>query len=313
MEVIKGIEHINVQDDSAVCIGNFDGLHIGHRLILATLEEQSEKKGLKSIIFTFEPHPFKFFNKDIKLISTPKKREEKFLAQKIDYLISADFNSSLSQLSAESFFKDIIVDKLKAKVVIVGDDYRFGSGKGGDTTLLIELGKKYNVEIIVAEKLQDNKGNIISSSRIRSLIIDGNVEEVAKLLKCPYSLEGIVIHGDKRGRKIGYPTINLDVVNEVLPANGVYASKVIIKNKIYNSMAYVGYIPTINNNMELRVEANIFEFNEEVYGEYAEIILYKHMRGDIKFNSIVSLIDQMGEDKAKVMAYLNHVDEYNIC
>ncbi len=313
MEVIKGIEHINVQDDSAVCIGNFDGLHLGHRLILATLEEQSEKKGLKSIIFTFEPHPFKFFNKDIKLISTPKKREEKFLAQKIDYLISADFNSSLSQLSAESFFKDIIVDKLKAKVVIVGDDYRFGSGKGGDTNLLIELGKKYNVEIIVAEKLQDNKGNIISSSRIRSLIIDGNVEEVAKLLKCPYSLEGIVIHGDKRGRKIGYPTINLDVVNEVLPANGVYASKVIIKNKIYNSMAYVGYIPTINNNMELRVEANIFEFNEDVYGEYAEIILYKHMRGDIKFNSIVSLIDQMGEDKAKVMAYLNHVDEYNIC
>ena len=126
----------------------------------------------------------------------------------------------------------------------------------------------------------------------------------------PYSLEGIIIHGDKKGRQLGFPTINLDVVNEMLPLFGVYAAKVKLKDKYYNAMAYVGNRPTINNKIEMRVEANIFNFNEEIYGEYAEIVLYKYIRSDIKFNSIDELILQMNNDKEEVCKYLKNVDDY---
>lgn len=312
MEIIKGIENISIDNNCAVCIGNFDGLHLGHRSIISVLKKESAERGLKSVILTFNPHPFKFFNKEIQLISTPKKRVEKFYQQETDYLVILDFNSELANLSPEDFFKNILVDKLHAKLIVVGQDYRFGSGKSGNTELLSLLGRKYGVDTMFAHKLHDRKGNIISSSRIRELLKKGDVDEASRLLSMPYSLEGIVIHGDKRGRQLGYPTINLDVENEMLPLFGVYASKVMLQGKFYNAMAYVGMRPTINNKMELRVEANIFDFNKEVYGEYAEIILYKYIRGDIKFNTIDELITQMGKDKEDVSAYLKQIDDYKI-
>lgn len=312
MEIIKGVENINIYNDSAVCIGNFDGLHLGHRSIISVLKKESVERGLKSVILTFNPHPFKFFHKEIQLISTPKKRLEKFYQQEIDYLVILDFNSELANLSPEDFFKNILVDKLHAKLVVVGQDYKFGSGKSGNTELLSLLGRKYGVDTMFAHKLHDRKGNIISSSRIRELLINGEVDEASRLLSMPYSLEGVIIHGDKRGRQLGYPTINLDVENEMLPLFGVYAAKVMLGGKFYNAMAYVGMRPTINNKMELRVEANIFDFNMEIYGEYAEIILYKYIRGDIKFNSIDELIIQMGKDKEDVSAYLKQVDDYKV-
>ncbi len=312
MEVIKGLENVNIDKDCAVCIGNFDGLHLGHRSIISRLKKESESRGLKSVILTFDPHPYKFFNKDIKLISTPKQREEKFAAQNTDYLICAEFNKSLSDMAPEEFFKTILLDKLHAKLIIVGNDYRFGKGKQGDTALLAEYGRIYNVDILLSHKMTDSNGEIISSSRIRTLLSQGLVDEAAVLLNCPYALEGVIIHGDERGRKIGFPTINLKVDNEMLPLSGVYAAKVKVKGQTYNSMAYIGHIPTINNKMELRVEANIFDFHEEIYGEFAEIVLYKYIRSDIKFNSLEGLMDQMKEDEAKITVYLKHFDEYSI-
>lgn len=308
MEVVYGLENLSIKDRCAVCIGNFDGLHLGHRLIISVLKEESAQLGLKSVIMTFEPHPFKFFNKPIKLISTPKKRMDKFLDQETDYLVIAKFNQSLAGLSPEQFVKDILVEKLNAALVIVGADYRFGSGKSGNTSLLAQLGEKYGFKCMFAHKLKDENGVDISSSRIRSLLEQGQVEEAGRFLSCPYSLEGEVIHGDKMGRTFGYPTMNLKTENEMIPAFGVYAAKVKIKGSIYNAMAYIGKRPTINHGLELRVEANIFDFNEEIYGEYAEIILYKYIRSDIKFNSFDELTAQMGKDKEEIQAYFKNID-----
>lgn len=311
MEIIRGIENLSLNGKSAVCIGNFDGLHLGHRLIISVLKEEAKQRGLKSIIMTFEPHPFKYFNKPIKLISTPRKRMDKFIEQDTDYLLIAEFNDTLSSLSPDEFVKNILVEKLHAALVIVGTDYRFGSGKAGSTMLLSQLGEKYGFQCMFAHKLKDSNGIDISSSRIRSLLEQGQVEEAGRFLSCPYSLEGEVIHGDKMGRTFGYPTMNLQVVNEMIPAFGVYAAKVKIKGKIYNAMAYIGKRPTINNGLELRVEANIFDFNEEIYGEYAEIILYKYIRSDIKFNSFDKLIAQMGKDKEDIQKYFKNIDSLN--
>ena len=232
MIVFHGLENTKIEGDSAVCIGNFDGLHLGHRLIISVLKEEAKARGLKSIIMTFNPHPFKYFNKPIKLISTPKKRMEKFYQQETDYLVIADFNEKLANLSPEQFVKEILVDKLHAKFLIVGNDYRFGAGKSGDTSLLSKLGEEYGITCMFAHKLKDMDGKDISSSRIRSLLESGNVEEAGRFLSCPYSLEGEVIHGDKLGRTFGYPTINLKAENEMIPAFGVYAAKVKIKDKI---------------------------------------------------------------------------------
>ena len=153
MEVVYGLENLSIKDRCAVCIGNFYGLHLGHRLIISVLKEESARRGLKSVILTFEPHPFKFFNKPIKLISTPKKRMEKFSDQETDYLVIAEFNQSLAGLSPEQFVKDILVEKLNAALVIVGADYRFGSGKSGNTSLLAQLGEKYGFKCMFAHKL----------------------------------------------------------------------------------------------------------------------------------------------------------------
>lgn len=308
MEVVYGLENLFIKNSCAVCIGNFDGLHLGHRLIISVLKEEAAQRGLKSVIMTFEPHPFKYFNKPLKLISTPAKRMDKFLEQETDYLVIAEFNESLADLSPEQFVKDILVEKLHAALVIVGTDYRFGSGKSGNTSRLAQLGAKYGFQCMFAHKLKDKNGIDISSSRIRSLLEQGMIEEAGRFLSCPYSLEGEVIHGDKMGRAFGYPTINLKTVNEMIPAFGVYAAKVKIKNKIYNAMAYIGKRPTINNMLELRVEANIFNFNEEIYGEYAEIILYKYIRSDIKFNSFDELIIQIFKDKEEIQAYFKNID-----
>ncbi len=149
MEVVYGLENLSIKERCAVCIGNFDGLHLGHRLIISVLKEEAVQLGLKSVIMTFEPHPFKYFNKPIQLISTPAKRKDKFLEQETDYLVIAEFNESLAGLSPDQFVKDILVEKLHAALVIVGTDYKFGSGKSGNTALLAQLGEKYSFKKVL--------------------------------------------------------------------------------------------------------------------------------------------------------------------
>lgn len=307
MIIYNGLGETDIKDGSAVCIGNFDGLHLGHRLIIAVTKKEASAKGLKSAILTFAPHPVKFFGGSLELISTPKKRLEKFLSMETDYLITADFNEKLSSLAPEDFFKNILVDKLRAKLIIVGKEYKFGKNQSGNTDTLYELGKKYGTDCVFLDKLKDGNGIDISSSRIRELIKTGNPAEAACFLNEPYSLEGIVIHGDKLGRKLGFPTINIKTVNEVIPLNGVYAAKVKINGILYGAMAYIGNRPAIAGKRELRIEANIFDFSGDVYGTDAEIFFYEYIRGDMKFASLNDLINNMKDDKNKAVKILGNL------
>lgn len=301
MNKIMGLENVNFPFKTAVCLGNFDGLHLGHRLIMETLKNEAKKTNdLKTVIFTLQPHPIKFFGKYIALLSTPRKRETLFSEMGVDYLVTADFDSELSNLKPEDFFKNIIVGKLNASLAVVGEDYRFGTKKTGDTELMKKLGDKYGVKCVFVSKMKDELGDDISSSRIRELLQAGDVGLASKFLDRPYSLEGEVIHGDGNGKFFGFPTINMDTQNELIPELGVYASKTLIKNKLYNSMTYIGKRPTIGKDMEIRVETNIFNFNENVYGEFAEIFLHSFIRGEVKFSGIEELKKQMNIDMAEV-------------
>ena len=302
------LDNISISEDTAVCIGNFDGLHLGHRLIISSLKEEAKKLGLKTLILSFCPHPVQFFGGGLKLISTDRKRMSLFESQEVDYLVYLDFNTYLAGLSPEEFFKKILIDELHGKLVLVGNDYRFGAKKSGDINTLHELGLKYGIRTIFIDKVKDSNNIEISSTRIRNLIISGDVYYAGKLLGCPYSLEGIVVHGDKNGRKLGYPTMNIESANQLTAKDGVYAAKVKIFDKIYNSMAYIGERPTIDNNLKRRVEANLFDFNQEVYGSFAEIYLYKYIRDDMKFNTLDELKEQLKKDKEQCIEVLSHID-----
>lgn len=301
MNKIIGLENVKFPFKTAVCLGNFDGLHLGHRLIMETLKNEAKRAGnLKTAIFTMNPHPIKFFGKYIALLSTPRKREMLFAEMDTDYLVTADFDSELSGLRPEDFFKNIIVGKLNASLAVVGEDYRFGTKKTGDTQLMKKLGDEYGVKCVFVPKMKDEQGGDISSTRIRELLQIGEVGLATKFLHRPYSLEGEIIHGDGNGKLFGFPTINMNTQNELIPQLGVYASKTLIKNKIYNSMTYIGKRPTIGENMEIRVETNIFNFNENVYGEFAEVFLLSFIRGEVKFSGIEELKKQMDMDMEDV-------------
>lgn len=300
MYVINDLKDVSLSG-TVVCLGNFDGLHLGHRLIISSMKREAAEIGAKTVIFTFYPHPFKFFGKDIKLLATPRKRLELFEEQEVDYLINAPFNSELAALSPECFFKNIIIGVLGAKAVVVGRDYRFGAGKSGDAGTMAALGHKYGVKCLSVEKLKSASGEEISSSRIRCLIAEGAVDEARDFLGVFYSIEGTVIYGDGRGRAFGFPTINIDAADELTPPAGVYATDTLINGARFKSVTYIGTRPTINGG-EPRVETNIFNFDRDVYGEFVQVFFRKRIRGEMKFGSIEELKAQMAVDSAKAVS-----------
>ena len=295
MHVINDLKGVRLKN-TAVCLGNFDGLHLGHRQIISIMKEEAAATHAETVIFTFYPHPLKFFGKDITLLATPRRRQELFEEQGVNYLINAPFNSTLASSEPEDFFKNIIMETLGAKIVVVGKDYRFGAGRSGETDTLSALGKKYGIKCVFAEKLKSADGEEISSSRIRCLIAEGLVDKAHDLLGSFYSLEGLIIRGDGRGKDLGFPTVNIKTSGELVPPAGVYATDIIINSVKYPSVTYIGTRPTITSDKEMRVETNIFDFNKDVYGEFAQVFFKKRIRGEMKFSSIKELKSQMAID-----------------
>ena len=295
MNIINDLNDLSLCD-TAVCLGNFDGFHLGHKLVVSMMKSYADNLGLRSVIFTFTPHPMQFFCKDILLLSTPNQRSEIFAEQQVDYLVNAPFDNILSSLAPEDFFKNIIVDKLGAKVLVVGRDYRFGAGRSGGMELLHNLGEKYGVKCFFADKVKDSCGIDISSSRIRSLISEGNVEKAAECLGRNYCIDGVVIHGCGRGKEFGFPTANIKSENILIPNSGVYATEVTTEFSSYKSMTYIGTRPTVCNGTEVSIETNIFKLNKDIYDEPLRIYFKERIRGEIKFASIDELKSQMIKD-----------------
>lgn len=300
MKTIDSINNLSLKN-TAICIGNFDGFHLGHEKIVSILKEKAKSLNLQSVILTFNPHPYKFFKKDVSLISCNHQRIENFKKQNTDYLVTAEFNEYLSSLPAEDFFKKILIEKLDAKFIVVGVDYRFGVKRSGDINLLSNLCKKYNVEYIFTDKVKDKNNNEISSSSIRNFIKNSQLKEAKEYLGRYYSIYGKVVSGKGKGREFGYPTVNLNVENDTLLNTGSYATDTVIDGIKYKSMTYIGYCATISNENNIKVETNIFDFNENIYGKNIEIYFKEFIRKDEKFNSIEKLVEAINNDKIKAM------------
>lgn len=299
MEYIFNKKEIKL-NNTVVALGNFDGLHLGHQKLICNLKKYSEKLSIASVVFSFYPHPKSLlYNKTMYNILSANEKIEILENFGVDYYIEYPFDMEFAKTTPENFIKDIIVGKLGCKVLVVGEGYKFGSDKSGNTKILRELCNHYNIVLVEVphENLEiHNLVEKVSSTIIRKYIFENKFQEVEKLLGRPYYIKGIVEEGKKIGRTIGFPTVNIiPLENKLLPNNGIYITKCFYNGVLRNSVTNVGNNPTVNGTIKT-VETFIFDFNENIYGETISVYFYKWLRSEIKFNSVEELKAQIKID-----------------
>jgi len=297
-------------NSSAAAIGNFDGVHLGHAQVLKQAKNYSRKLHLPLTILTFEPHPREFFsrNKEFFKLQNSSEKGNSLKEHGVDCLINLKFDHLLSELSPEEFIKEILCENLSIKHVFVGKDFKFGKNRQGNIETLKTIGKIYKLNVSDIE-IKNKNGLAISSTKIREYLKAGKIETANRLLGRPYMISDLVIEGDKRGRKINFPTANISLNDLIRPAFGVYAVKVSgIGIKPCNGIANIGKRPTVNDRGEL-LEVNIFDFDGDLYGKEIQVSLLKFIREEKKFDSIESLKEQMIKDVYKAKNILRSYSE----
>ncbi len=287
--------------NSAIAIGNFDGFHIGHQRVIKKGKQIAKRNNLKFGLMVFQPLPVMFFNKKLKnfRIDSLKQKIESSKKLGIDFLIIRKFDRNFSKTSAENFIHLILHKKLKAKFIFISRNFRFGKNRAGDIHLLKkkESLMNYKTQTILPFK---RKNKIISSTQIRKNIKKGKINFVNKMLGRAWAIEGMVKRGEKRGRKIGFPTCNLDLGNYIAPKSGVYSSVIIINKKIKKKgIVNIGYKPTFGKN-KLLLEAHIFGLKKNLYDKSIKVMLTKFIRKEKKFKNINQLKKQIKKDIRKV-------------
>ncbi len=296
MKIIHGLEQFNIDGETAVSIGKFDGIHLGHKKLVENLLAQ-KKRGLKSVVFTFDPDPGTFFSgRQMPILMTIDEKRRWFEKNEIDILVEFPLNNRTAVTPPEAFIEDILSDSLHAKFISAGMDVSFGDRGKGDYHLLQKMAGSYGYELSLIPKVRI-EGKEISSTYVRSEVAAGNMEMATKLLGCPYQVSGIVEHGRSFGHTIGIPTVNLlPEKGKLLPPNGVYYSYVYIDGIKHNGMTNIGCKPTVSNSGQVGVETFIYDFNENIYGEFIEVQLLSYRRAEMHFDSIEALKNQMNKD-----------------
>ncbi|WP_128894196.1 bifunctional riboflavin kinase/FAD synthetase [Longirhabdus pacifica] len=305
MEIIHLNYPISLSDfpveDQVIAIGDFDGIHRGHQQVIGQAQRKAKQCGAKSAVMTFHPHPREVLGKSMYARSlAPFQDKMKRLKQLgIDYTYVIHFNASFAKLTPDQFVHQVL-NKLSLKAVVVGFDFRFGHRGAGTVQTLRDLcGSDVDVSVVDSFQLDAMK---VSSTSIRELLSQGEIKAVTNYLGRPYAIVGTVIHGDARGRQIGFPTANLQLVESyVLPKNGVYAVTAVIDDKAYEAIMNIGNRPTFKSDHEAKsVEVHLFNFNESIYGQEIHVELMEFVRDEKKFSSIDELVLQINEDIKKV-------------
>lgn len=297
MIVIEKSAEFNIKEPTAVTLGNFDGVHLGHQKLVQTVLEYAKVYGLKSVVFSFEPHPREFFEGEDKFKTMFSIEEKKFIIENlgVDMLVQYPFDKSFSSLSPKEFM-DLLVEKTNCRVLVVGENYYFGKDKAGNIDTLKALGEEKGVKVIGIPRVKIHDVRV-SSTRIRGLIESGEMETVTKLLNKPYFVIGEIVHGDERGRVMNFPTINmLPPLKKLLPPDGVYFSRVWLEGKVYTGMSNIGVNPTFDGEAR-KIETHILDFDKDVYGKKAMVGLYRRIRSEIKFENAKELIKQLDIDR----------------
>jgi len=303
MEIIYGYPHEGFTlKNNYIALGNFDGVHNGHRKIINTMVKEAQKSAARSVVITFEPHPKKILepNNCPKLLTTTQTKARLISELKVDVLVLCPFNKAIANLSSREFIEKILVKFFKPTVVYVGYNYSFGSSGIGTPELLKEYGKRFGFEVrIIPPVYWENKP--ISSTLIRNLLSRGDITLAKKCLGYWPFIEGKVVPGGRLGRNLGFPTANLFVSNNILlPSKGVYAGLVEVDAEIYSGIANIGVKPTVSNEEKIQVEVHLIDFKGNLYGKEIVFSLRRRIRDEIKFNTVKELKDQIEKDIAYV-------------
>lgn len=312
MKLYNCIKDFKPVPNPVVTIGTFDGVHIGHQEVFKQMKKEAEKISGETVVITFYPHPRLVLGKELsnlKFIKTEKKKFEHIEKAGIDNLIIVNFTKEFARQSSREFVKNLIVDHIHPKLMIIGYDHHFGKDREGSFANLKKLGNEFGFEV---EKVQEQNinGHTISSTEIRNLLSAGDVEKANRLLGHEYSITGKVVRGKSIGHNLGFPTANIEVEDryKLIAAVGVYACRALVKGKMYQGMSNIGYRPTIEYENEkdhdITIEINIFDFNDDIYGE--EIIIYfvARMRDEVKFENKKALSEQLARDKIHALKLL---------
>ncbi|MAC95180.1 MAG: riboflavin biosynthesis protein RibF [Flavobacteriales bacterium] len=310
MKIYQGIEQFEKLEKAVVTTGTFDGVHIGHRTILNRLIEVAKKMKGESVLLTFYPHPRMVLQEDaeLRLLNTIDEKTQLLEKAGIDHLIIHPFTKEFSRTTSLEFVRDLLVNQIGTKKLVIGYDHHFGRNREGSFEHLKEYGPVYGFEVeeIPAQDIDDVN---VSSTKIRKALVAGDVKTANNYLGHNFQLNGVVVHGNKVGRELGYPTANIDLQNKykLIPAEGIYAVKVRLKDESYNGMLNIGRRPTINSgNGEVSIEVNIFDFKKEIYGEKIQLELIERIRDEKKFDSKDELIAEMQKDQVKCERILLH-------
>lgn len=296
MQIIQGTTEFELSKKSAVSIGKFDGIHLGHQKLLRHVLEQKEQ-GQQAVIFTFETPPAVLFGKaDDRELMTKGEKRTAFERMGIDILIEFPLNEQTASILPEDFITDVLVKKIHAEYIAAGPDVSFGNKGAGNYMLLHSMADRLGYQVQIIDKVYFN-GREISSTYVREELEKGHMENVSKLLGAPYGVSGMVAHGSRFGRTIGMPTANLlPPTNKLLPPNGVYYSEVYLKNRKYCGITNIGYNPSVSKEKQLGAETFIYDFDEDIYGEEMTVKLLSFKRSEKKFDGKDALREQMMQD-----------------
>ena len=316
MQVFRSLPHAESRRPCALTIGNFDGVHQGHRTLLAHLTQAAQRLHLEAAVMTFEPHPREFFaqlsgdeSRAPTRIANLRDKLQSLAEAGIDRVFVEHFNARFAALSPASFIEDILVEGLQVKWLIVGDDFRFGAKRAGDFALLVEAGKQFGFEVSSQASVQ-HENQRISSSAIRTALQNSDFEQARDLLGHPYSISGRVLHGQKLGRTLGFPTLNLRIAHKRPALSGIFVVQVHgLGPSPLPAVASLGVRPTVEDNGRVLLEVHLFDYNAQCYGKLIRVEFLHKLRDEEKYDDLTKLTDAIAADAKAARDFFQHRNE----
>ncbi len=307
MNVYRDISEINFDGKAVVTIGTFDGIHKGHSDIISFVVNEAADENAESFVVTFEPHPRLVVsqNYDIKILTDLEEKIELFEKLNIRNLLVINFNAGFAELSYEDFLRNYLIGKIHASHIVIGHDHHFGKGRGGDENKLQQLSESLGFRLTVIPAVSV-EGVEVSSTKIRNALLAGEFDKANAYLGRNYTLGGIVVEGDKRGRTIGFPTANIEPAEKrkLVPKEGVYAVKCVIESEEFKGVLNIGRRPTFELQDKVFIELHVLDFEGDVYGKKAEVEFISRLRDEVKFTSVENLVNQIKQDVQKAREIL---------
>jgi len=307
MNIYHSIEDFKKLECAVVTSGTFDGVHVGHQKILGRLKEIAQKHNGETVLITYWPHPRLVLypeQTDLKLLNTFEEKAELLKEQGIDHLLRIPFTKDFAKTTSEEFIRKILVDQIGTKKLVIGYDHRFGKNREGSFEHLKANSDKYGFSVEEISR-QDVEDVAVSSTKIRNALTEGEIDSATHLLGKPYSIRGRVVKGEKIGRIIGFPTANIEIdfKHKLIPADGAYAVKIEREHQQLEGMLNIGYRPTVGGKTKT-IEVNIFDFDDDIYGENISISFISRIRSEMKFEDVESLKEQLQADKETALSLL---------